>query len=323
MRLIAALFLLAASLSADATNYFRWGWEDTRPSWGVDGRGTFNPFYGCPSGSAPAGSCTTRDCTVSHTGSCSMKLVVIGNDGGNQQMGADPINNKPAYPLNVIRASPALYYRWWMRINTGFSWGSHGGGQKTKASRTTATTSPTRNYTGYLHHTLGVAIGECDGAGNPGCLTNTGGGTGGGITNNVAFDFDTVADSQWHEYVVMVKPNTSATCTAGTNCDAVITLWVDNVLIGSNSNWKLSDVVAAQTFIDIWGGWMVYPYFQLNGSASDGGTIYIDDVSTDDVYNSSIALAKPTNPRISQLDQFMRYTAANYRHLGQFQKVLL
>jgi hypothetical protein len=33
---------------------------------------------------------------------------------------------------------------------------------------------------------------------------------------------------------------------------------------------------------------MVSPYFQLNGTTSDGGTIYLDDFSTDDGYNSLI-----------------------------------
>jgi hypothetical protein len=49
---------------------------------------------------------------------------------------------------------------------------------------------------------------------------------------------------------------------------------------------------------------MVSPYFQLNGASGDGGTIYLDDFSTDGVFNSLIggsipvSLPAPTNLRV-------------------------
>lgn len=322
MRLIAALFLLAVSLSADATNYYRWGWEDTRPSWGINGRATnagcyLNPGTGCTNGT-PAGSSSARDCTVSHTGSCSMKMVVIGDDGGNQGLGYDQIAALPNYTFNVIGST--VYYRFWMRLNTGFSFGVDAAGGKVKTSRVDGSPGYARMYTGYIKRDR-ITIGEC-GTSSPTCKTATGADAGDSDIY-VAYDFTAVADSTWREYVVKVKANTDAACTPGTNCDAELCLWVNNVLVGScYTGWRLFSVAGAIVLHEQWGAWMVYPYWQLRGTASDGGTVYIDDVSVDSVYNSSIALPKPTNPVVSQLDQFMRYDVASYRHLGAYQGAL-
>ena len=76
-------------------NYFRWGVEGDI-------------------GSLFAG--TARDCAVARLGSCSMRLDVRGDDGGNQQMGVD--GDQTVYPFSFVGA-PALYYRWWMRIERG------------------------------------------------------------------------------------------------------------------------------------------------------------------------------------------------------------
>jgi hypothetical protein len=68
-------------------------------------------------------------------------------------------------------------------------------------------------------------------------------------------------------------------------------------------NWRLHEK-DGNGFIEAWGGWMVSPYFQLNGTSGDGGTIYLDDFSTDDVFNSLIggsipvSLPAPTNLRV-------------------------
>ena len=48
--------------------------------------------------------------------------------------------------------------------------------------------------------------------------------------------------------------------------------------------------------MEAWGGWMVTPYFQLNGTAADGGVIYLDDFSTDDTFNSML-LQSPATPK--------------------------
>lgn len=203
-----------------------------------------------------------------------MRLQVIGNDSGNQQMGADP--NQFQYPFNFVGA-PAIYYRWWMRIEPGFSWGN--GTAKTKSSRTIANAS-SQGYTGYLM-SYGFLIGEC---GSAGCrLAN-------GAVNTdenlyIPFNFRSMDDGRWHEYIVKVKPNTDAACTPGTNCDAQFQAWVDGRSVGQYNNFKLHNN-ASHTMTEAWGGWMLTPYFQLNGTTSDGGTIYVDDVSTDSQYNS-------------------------------------
>lgn len=316
MKKLILLAVLLFSINAEATNYFRWGWEDTRPSWGVNGRATNAGAY---FGGSPVGASSARDCTVAHTGSCSMKLVIIGNDSGNQQLGFDTVTEPPSYPFNIVRSSPSMYYRWWMRIEPGFSWGT--GSAVMKAGRCVGT-SPVRCWTTFVRKDR-VSIGECDGTG--GCLTNTGAANT-DANVKVAYDFTAMNDGQWHEYIMMVKPNSVATCTAGTNCDAELRLWVDNVQIteatGVNLNFKLHGT-AGNVEAQGWQAFMTRPYVQLGGTVSDGGTIYIDDVSTDDKYNSSIALPKPTNPVVSHLPQFLHYTVASWRSLGRFEGALL
>lgn len=260
--------------NADAANYFSWGVESD----------IYPYFRG-----------TTRDCAVSHSGQCSMRLNVIGNDNGNQQMGADLLNPF-AYPFTFVGA-PALYYRWWMRIEPGFSWGndSSGAGAKTKASRTIGgpifNGSGAQGYTSFLAST-GFQIGEC---GSAGCrLAN------GAINTDdnlyIPYDFRSANDGRWHEYIVKIKPNTSGSCMPTVNCDAQFEAWVDGRLVGRNINFKLhSD--PTHTLVEAWGGWMVTPYFQLRGTSSDGGTIYLDDYSTDSQYNS--LLGNRPNPPVN------------------------
>ena len=253
--------------AASATNYFNWGVENNTTS-----IGNLLSYFGN----------TSRNCTVAHSGSCSMRMNIIGNDNGNQQLGAEL--NLLSYPFNFV-GGPEIYYRWWMRIEPGFRWGN--GTAKTKSSRTgggpiSSNSTTAQGYTGYIM-SYGFLIGEC---GSAGCrLAN------GAINDDsnlyIPYDFRTKDDGQWHEYIVKVKPNSSPTCTPSVNCDAEFEAWVDGVSVGQYNNFKLhSDV--NHTMVEGWGGWMVTPYFQLNGTASDGGTIYVDDFSTDTVWNSLI-----------------------------------
>jgi hypothetical protein len=162
------LFELGAIQDANATNYFNWD---------VETNGPVNSYFGG----------TTRDCTVSHSGSCSMRLNVIGNDSGNQSMGAD-INQIPL-PFSVV-GGPAIYYRWYMRIMPGFSWGS--GTAKTKSSRVLGASYP-RVYTGYVQAD-GFNIGECDDVGSAQ--------PGGGCVDpgpTISYDMRTKNDGVWHD----------------------------------------------------------------------------------------------------------------------------
>lgn len=269
---------LASIGEAQAVNYFSWGVETLRPSFGVNGTASYDvQWHGN----------TVRDCAVHHAGACSMRLDVIGDDGGNGSMGADLVEGPPAYPWNFV-GSPSVYYRWWMRIDPGFSWGN--ATAKTKSSRVIGETYP-RGYTGYLMD-YGFLIGECEDVGEAlpggGCLLADG-------SNNtdsnlyIPYDFTAADDGQWHEYIVRIKPNTSATCTAPGTCDAEFQAWVDGVSVGEYNDFRLHNK-AVNDYREAWGGWMVSPYFQLNGTAQDGGTIYIDDISTDDAYNSLLGV---------------------------------
>jgi hypothetical protein len=289
----ALLCLLGTSQNASATNYFNWGVESLKVDYGVNGPGTLTV--------SPFGA-TTRDCTVAHTGSCSSKLVVKGDDSNNQGLGWDMIQQNPPYPWNFVGA-PSVYYRWWMRIMPGFSWGTgaNGGHALTKTMRTVKSNG-TQAWTEYMSGTY-FDLGGCDVT--VGCLTNTGGATGSGPpTIPIPYNIAGKADGVWHEYIIRVKPNTNGNCTAGTNCDGQFQAWVDGVSVGQNIKFKLIDSAHDGPWVEsAMGSWMVRPYFQLGGTSSDGGTIYLDDFSTDDVYNSSIqggqtTLSAPTNLRV-------------------------
>jgi chitodextrinase len=268
------------------SNFFNWGVETTKVSYGTTSSpynvqifGTTTAPYDTPI-FAGVGT-TTLDCTVSHSGSCSMKLQVAGADSGNQQLGVDIIQWNPEYPTNFVGAS-STYYRWWMKIMPGFNWGS--GTAKAKSSRLIGTTDP-RGYTGYLM-SYGFLIGECDDVGSPsggGCqLADGTANTDGNLY--IPYDFTTKDDGTWHQYTIKVKPNTNALCTTPGTCDAEFQAWVDNVSVGEYNNFRLHNK-ANNKMNEAWGGWMISPYFQLNGSPTDGGTIYLDDFSTDNVFN--------------------------------------
>lgn len=262
--------LVVFAANANAANYFSWDVESD----------IYRPQGG-----------TTRDCTgtTAHRGMCSMRLRVVGNDSGNQQMGVELPSPFP-YPFKFV-GSPALYYRWWMRIEPGFSWGA--GTAKTKSSRTMGgpivNGSGAQGYTGYLM-SFGFLIGEC---GSAGCRLADGSGN---TDENlyIPYDFRSKADGRWHEYIVKIKSNTSGSCTPGANCDAQFQVWVDGVSIGQYNNFKLNSN-ANLDLVEGWGSWMVAPYFQLNGTAADGGTIYLDDFSTDSQYNSLLG-GRPNPP---------------------------
>lgn len=207
-----------------------------------------------------------------------MRLAVIGNDAGNQQMGVDQTWVDTPYPFV---GGPAFYNRWRMRIEPGFSWGT--GTAKCKSSRTACGpisngSSRGQGYTGYLMHN-GFLIGECDTAG----CTVPGGGFNTDENHLIPFDFRVINDGRWREYVVKYKPSSAVNV-----ADGQFEVWVDGRYIGAANGFisRATVGVPPYTFVDMWCGWMVKPYFQLNGAASDGGVIYVTDFSIDDTYNS-------------------------------------
>jgi len=197
-----------------------------------------------------------------------MKMTLIGNDGGNNSAGAEV--DQLTLDIEWLDGV-TLYYRWWMYIDADFSWGT--GTAKSKSSRTGGVTCA-RGYTGYIRKT-GFQIDECEDVGTPcggGCPAN-------GVT--ISYDFTQQSDSAWHEYIVSVLPNTG---TATSN--AVFKAWVDGDYIGQQTGFLLHNE-DNNTMKEFWLGWMGSSYWQLNGTVDDGGVIYIDDVSVDDVWNST------------------------------------
>jgi hypothetical protein len=273
------LFVLAANQVASAANYFNWGAENNSTS-----NGAVNGYFGG----------TTLDCTVRHSGSCSMKMVVVGPDGGNQSKGADL--NQYTLPIVTI-GGPSIYYRTWLRYSSNFNWGSPQIAN-VKTQRSFLNSSLSRFMTGHMRSD-GFYIAECEyvsGFGG-GCLTTS------GAPNNdynirIPYNVQGKADGLWHEYIIRIKPNTT-TFTS----DAEFQVWVDGVSVGQLTGWKLTNASAG--WIEAWGGWMVSPYFQMNGDSSVGGTLWADDFSTDNVYNSlvgsgggQVALSPPTNLQV-------------------------
>jgi hypothetical protein len=133
----------------------------------------------------------------------------------------------------------------------------------------------------------GILLAEC-GDDPAQCADATGASNASDSRIGIAYDFRSRDDGAWHEYIVRVKPNTAATCVAGVDCDAELQLWVDGTSVGQYDGFKLSNAQTTEPMYEAWGGWMVSPYFQLNGTPSDGGTLYLDDFSTDDGYSSLV-----------------------------------
>ena len=247
------ILMLYNPMLAFATNYFSWGVENNPPN-----------FYAYKSG-------TSRSTDTAHSGSYSMKLVVPG-PGHDNGMGIDWYVYGPTMPFNIV-GGPAIYYRWWMKIMPGFSWGSAG---VNKASRVKGALAE-YVYTGYLSGE-GFSIAECESrATGGGCEPIIGGGD---RCCEIPYNFRAKNDGIWHEYIVMVKPNSITT-----SHDAEFKAWVDGAQVGNFLNFRLHEVPNNQ-FIEAWGSWMVSPYFQLDATSADGGTIYVDDFSTDDSWNS-------------------------------------
>ena len=269
-------FMLAGS--AQATNYFNWGLETSTMTVGGS---TFTPNY---TGIA------SRDCTVFHSGLCAMKVVVAAPDNNNGPAGVSAPNNDLTftYPWSVL-GSPAVYYRWWMKIQPGFSWGlpeeQTGGHQLTKANR--VGTADTAIYTGFLHFD-GFSVSEC---GDNGCLPNSGGDRAAVVSK----DMTTMDDGLWHEYIVMVKPNTqnATSCPGQAGCDAQLAMWVDGAQQGGTiTGWTLYNTATHGTGLmqEMWAANMLAPYWQISNTSSvGGGTVYFDDYSVDDQYNSLIS----------------------------------
>jgi hypothetical protein len=291
---LCGLLVSGAGRDAHAVNYFNWDVESDNTSIGP----LENPAYG---------DFTTRDCTpgIARSGKCAMKMAIPTSVGDPSNIGAGA--RPPRFKYNVPAVgSAAIYYRWWMKIMPGFNFGN--GQAKMKSSRILVCPdsdpdcdSPTnggpngQGYTGYIM-SYGFLIGECDQTGV--CLLADGTSNASDSDLVIPYDFRTKDDGQWHEYIVRIKPNTSTTCTPKVNCNAEFEAWVDGVKVGQYMGFRLS-TNATKKMVEQWLGWMVQPYVQVGGSTSGyGGTIYLDDFSTDDTFNSTFGIPAPTNLKV-------------------------
>jgi hypothetical protein len=278
--LAACLLALAASV-AQATNYFSWGAENMVPQWGANGAYT---------GTASLRSATTIDSGVTHSGTKSMK-VTVNMLGTNESVGIDLNGIPPPYPFNFIGSQ--LYYRWWMRFEPGFSWGDNSSNGWVKMGRVLTSDTTGAYYTGFMAANRFI-IQECnyrDGGNYVGDCYTTDGVPSLTTAISIPYNLAAKADGQWHEYIARVKVNTSASCTPGVNCDADWEMYVDGVSVGRYNNFKLSS--QNSQILEWWGSWGTNPYFQGNSSTSAGGTVYLDDFSTDDVWNSTFSSGSP------------------------------
>lgn len=203
---------------------------------------------------------TSLDNSTAWNGSYSMKLTVIGNDGGNQARGIG-INESPLLPSMID--GTYLFYRFNMNIAEGFSWGLGTGTTKANRIKQASDQQPTA-FTGLIGRE-GVIIMDCQFCNK----TNP----------TIPYDFNAMAGTGWHEYVVVLKKQNGIN-----DRDGSVALFVDGQFRGSVDNLRFYGIDVPMA--EAWGGWMVSPYFQLSGVESDGGTIWIDDVSTDTFWNS-------------------------------------
>ena len=284
--LFAALALFSGPVAA--TNYFSWGVETPANTATVAGVSTSGFWV------SPWASNTTQDCTVAKSGSCSRKMVVIGNDGGNQQAGPD-VNADASFGFNAqaVPNGGSLYYRAWVRFSSDFSWGASTA--KTKISRAfNGSNSSTRRFMTPHVYKSALLMAECEyvaGFGG-GCLT-TGGSPGNDYNIGINYDFTALADNTWHEHIVRIKPN------SGSTSNAEMQLYIDGTSVGTLTGWRLIDN-QSNAWMEAWGGIWARPYWQLGGTASDGGTVWVDDISTDDAWNSTYGgslLPGPSNFR--------------------------
>ena len=210
---------------------------------------------------------TSIDTAEKVEGTGSMKLVILGDN--QEQMGIET----DAIPLGPGVVGGSLYYRWWMKIDPNFSWGS--ADRKIKSNRVKRPGDvPPPIYTMYLAQGS-VYVGECSE-----CAP------GGNDPSNarIAYDFNprsNAAVTKWQEYIIELKMQSALD-----RFDGEFHLWVNRIEIGSGIT-GMRFVNSTVGWIEAWGANMLRPLPQLNTPGA-GGVIWIDDVSLDTTFNSTL-----------------------------------
>jgi hypothetical protein len=166
-----------------------------------------------------------------------------------------------------------------MKMSPSFSWGS--ADAKMKSNRVALSLAvPPVPYTMY-YHKGSVYVGECPMCQKQGNNVKTD-----PSDAKIGYDFNPGTNSavtNWQEYIIGLKKQSCLTC-----FDGEFHLWVNGVKIGTGvKNMRYCDILNCSIWKEAWGANLVAPYPQLNGTSSDGGTIWFDDFSLDDQWNSS------------------------------------
>ena len=186
------------------------------------------------------------------------------------------------------------YYRWWMKIDSNFNWGTDS--KKLKASRVFTGTQPVP-WTGYVTGNT-IYIGECPhcepGPNDPSNarvsidLDPVGGCS--GTNSSVPYDC-----TQWTEYIVGMKLQSCENC-----FDGEFHVWANGGQVGSGVT-GMNFFNGQSNVQEAWLSFMALPYSQVCPNPPDGctagGTIWVDDFSVDDTWNSKVG-ARPLPPKL-------------------------
>ena len=299
MRLwVPLLFMLMAS-PAVANNFFNYKADDNQTS--------ISPFGNCD-----AAKTLTIDTGDKVEGTGSMKSIIVGSS--QSQLACQLLNGYTLSPTVAWDSGKIIYMRWWMKIDSGFDWGERVPPEADparafwmKAGRWGDTTNPNYTEAGLTQmlHPDKINIFEChqcDGAGPPDVTT---------VDNvlTVNYDFDPVTNaavSSWHEYIFAIHLQN------GTASDAFGEFFIDGGLAGSggggtgtSSTSHLMECGGSNPCGNIeaagWSMWGQSFYPQLcaegipcptRGGGDAGGSIWTDDISMDDVFNSNFSAAQ-------------------------------
>jgi hypothetical protein len=192
-----------------------------------------------------------------------MQIIVSGL-GGNQQGGA----NVRSINLGPLNNGQWYYYRWNMNLDSNFKWGTGTGYTKAARMKRVDEEPTLKIWTGYIGK-QGVFVNNSAVLPpyyDPDAI-------------RIPFSFESTAGTGWHEYIVAMKMQTGQN-----GSDGEFSFFVDGKLVGKKNDIHYLDYSGDCS--DAWRGWMVSPYFQLNGTENDGGLMWLDDYSMDDQWNS-------------------------------------
>lgn len=254
---VLAINLFSIAESALSANYFNWNADQFNTT-------SVGPIVTIQTH-------TYLDTTVKHSGTGSMRLEVPGNE--QNQIGVEVGGN-----ITIDKTKP-LFYRWWMKFDPNFKWGpgyQGSGFAPMKMNRVKQSGDVLPGYYTFKMERNYIAVGECNN-----CLPYGNGGDPSPAIWNI--DLNPITNpsiTNWHEYIVEIKFETSRAAK-----DGYFKAYLDGVLktAVTGQSYALDGMNAP---VEAWGGMMVRPFPQLNGGASDGGKIWVDDISTDTTWNS-------------------------------------